>query len=304
MERPSGEQNVRLWTILSWSQIVFGALSVLATAMSAISLWGYLKGPEIYMLAPSEITLFSNYCMDDEDKGYQFVEFIVPVALINTGHNDQNDILINRGTKHQRMVLTIREKPLAREQLSLDSNQYPIYQLDGLNGRRIQYYAYEYVQTADNGKRLKGFPCENRAGYEFPEIDIKPLQTGKAGVVINGASAFGREVHFVTDQYLCDAYGENCIEQRQNTEHVLTFEEFINTATENMQLQFDFYATFYFSGDKKSSCILYLHRDTLESFKNNYVATTTCDPRSSIRLNGPGTEGRSVPVGYPPPIMY
>ena len=263
-----------------WSPIVFGSLSIFAAAVSVVSLWGYVKGPDIHMLSPSQVMIFSDYCMGPKEKAYQFVEFIVPIVFVNIGHSGQNDFLINTRIQHERMVLTIGQKDDVQ-----DRSQYYTYKLDGLHGRKIQYYAYKSVQTSGNGKTIKSFSCDDRAEYEYPNINIKSHKAEGTDIVIGGSSAMSREVHYVTDRYLCDAVG-NCEPQEKDRNNVLTFEEFKISATENMQLTFEFYATLYRGGLLRSGCTLSLHKRTLAAFKDGYVVTTTCDPHLSHELNG------------------
>ena len=232
-----------------WTQIITGFLSLSAILLSTISLWGHVKGADVQMLAPSDITLFSDSCM--QDKRYQFVEFIVPIVLVNLGIVGQNDFSVKA-----RMVFTI-----------LDKEGNP------LHGRKIQYYAYESVQTIRNRRSPEEFVCEEHEGNEFPGITIKSLGKGNMGVV-NGGSGEGLEIHFVTDTELCNRNGKDCVPQKV----LLTFEQFKKHAVANMSLQFDFYWEFYRSDPVHRSCTFKLHKATLDAFKLNPVVTTICNP--------------------------
>ena len=259
--------SVNLGKTHIWSQIVFGSLSIFAASVSLIWLVGYTKGPTIHLVAPSYITIYSNVCID---QSYRFIEFIVPIVLINSGQVGQNDFLVE-----ERMVLTIR-----------DENP-------EFDGREIQYYGYQHVQTSDGKKTQSNFSCEEREDYEYPNINIKSV--GNAGMgVVNGASATWREIHFVTAAELCDADGENCVTQEK--EDLLLSQKFKSGASESMQFIFKFYVNFFRIGLIESNCHLKMHTQTLKQFKEDSVTTTACKSVSH--------ESRPKQRQDSPPLMY
>ena len=140
---------------------------VLSSGQLILSL---LKSGDLHLLSPETIRLFSMPCPPDE-KDSQYVEFIVPLQIIDTGGNRRSAFV-----RRERMVLTLWKEG------------------NPLHNRKFQYRISENVATYANGKTADDFKCDapDREYNQF--IDLTIVELLNSPRVVPGGSGLDRKV--------------------------------------------------------------------------------------------------------------